>query len=116
TLFLGGRDELERYEARGLPGRYRPTSLDEAWRRIAVQRPAEGLYAMLSAVAPEVTNDGRDYPELPLSALSLLAPAQATGSASRRGSLAILDERRVAVDGAVQGQLLLSLQVDRKAP
>jgi len=116
AIFLGGSRELQSYEARSLPGRYRPTSLDDAWRRFAGLRPDEGLYAAVVGRAPEVTSDGRDYPELPLSALSLLAPSQAAGASARRGSLATIDERRAEVPGVVQGQLMLSVVVDRSAP
>jgi len=116
ALFVGGSRELTRYEARGLPGRFRPTSLADAWRRLAAARPAEGLYASLTAMAPEVTSDGRDYPELPLSALSLLAPSEAAGTSATRGNLALLDERRLAIEGPVTGQLVLAVSVDRRAP
>ena len=115
-LWLGGAPELSRYEASRLPGRYRPTSLDDAWRRLAESRPGGALYATLFAMAPEVTRDGRDYPELPISALALLAGGQSAGDGGRRGDVARLDERRVPFDGPVRGELLLSVQVDAKAP
>ena len=116
VLWLGGGAELSRYEASRLPGRYRPTSLDDAWRRLAGIRPGDALYATLLAGAPEVTREGRDYPELPISALALLAGTQRTGDGGRRGDVAILDERRVPFHGPVRGELLLSVQVDAKAP
>src|SRR5262249_12570062 len=34
-LWVGGGSELTRYEATRLPGRYRPASLEDAWRRLA---------------------------------------------------------------------------------
>ena len=116
VLWLGGGAELSRYEASRLPGRYRPTSLDDAWRRLAGIRPSDALYATLLAGAPEVTRDGRDYPELPISALALLAGAQRAGDGGRRGDVASLDERRIPFHGPVRGELLLSVQVDAKAP
>ncbi len=116
VLWLGGGPELSRYEASRLPGRYRPTSLDDAWRRLGEMRPGDALYATLFASAPEVTREGRDYPELPVSALALLAGSQGAGDGGRRGDAARLDQRRVAFDGPVRGELLLSVQVDSKAP
>ncbi|MGH7730956.1 MAG: SpoIVB peptidase S55 domain-containing protein [Candidatus Eiseniibacteriota bacterium] len=116
VLWLGGGPELSRYEAQRLPGRYRPTSLEEAWRRLANLRSGDALYATLFASAPEVTRDGRDYPELPVSALALMAGGQGAGDGGRRGDAALLDERRVAFAGPVRGELLLSVQVDAKAP
>jgi hypothetical protein len=115
-LWLGGGPELSRYEASRLPGRYRPTSLDDAWRRLAAARSSDALYGTLFALAPEVTREGRDYPELPLSALALLAGAQGAGDGGRRGDVARLDEQRVTMAGPVRGELLLSVQVDPKAP
>lgn len=116
VLWLGGGPELSRYEASRLPGRYRPTSLEDAWRRLADGRPGDALYATLFASAPEVTREGRDYPELPVSALALLAGGQGAGDGGRRGDAARLDERRVRFAGPVRGELLLSVQVDSKAP
>jgi hypothetical protein len=116
VLWLGGAPELSRYEASRLPGRYRPTSLEDAWRRLAQLRSGDALYAALFASAPELTREGRDYPELPVSALALLASGQGDGDGSRRGDAARLDERRAPLAGTVRGELLLSVQVDAKAP
>ncbi|MEK7330705.1 MAG: hypothetical protein AAB113_07870, partial [Candidatus Eisenbacteria bacterium] len=116
VLWLGGGPELSRYEALRLPGRYRPTSLEDAWRRIGGTRSGDALYAALFASAPEVTREGRDYPELPVSALVLLAGGQGAGDGGRRGDAARLDEQRVPFAGPVRGELLLSVQVDAKAP
>src|SRR4030095_4653951 len=58
TLWLGGGAELSRYEAARLPGRYRPTTLDDAWRRLAVSRTSDKMYVALVARAPEVTREG----------------------------------------------------------
>lgn len=116
VLWLGGGTELSRYEASRLPGRYRPTSLEDAWRRLGQVRSGDALYAALFASAPEVTREGRDYPELPVSALALLASGQGDGDGSRRGDGARMDERRVPLAGTVRGELLLSVQVEAKAP
>jgi hypothetical protein len=116
VLWLGGGAELSRYEATRLPGRYRPTSLDDAWRRLGATRPSDALYAALFARAPEVTSDGRDYPELPISALALLAGGQSGGDSARRGDAARLDEKREPLGGAVRGELLLLVTVDPAAP
>lgn len=116
VLWLGGGAELSRYEAAKLPARYRPVSLDDAWRRLASTRPSDALYAALFARAPEVTSDGRDYPELPLSALALLSSDQAAGDLTRRGDAARLDEVRHPLDGLTRGELLLSITVDSRAP
>jgi len=116
TLLLGGASEFSRFEATHLPGRYRPTSLDDAWRRLAASRTSDGLYAGLFAPAPEITSDGLDYPELPLSALALLASGQRAGEPGRPGDLAKLDETRLPLAGLLRGALLLSVNVDRKAP
>jgi len=116
VLWVGGGAELSRYEAKDLPARYRPTSLPDAWRRLAASRPSDGLYGALFARAPEVTSDGRDYPELPLSALALLSSGERTGDASRRGGLAMLDERRRPLGAPTRGELLLQVRVDAQAP
>jgi hypothetical protein len=115
-LWVGGGAELSRYEAKELPARYRPTSLPDAWRRLARSRPADGLYAALYARAPEVTSEGSDYPELPASALALLSSGERAGDGSRRGGVAKLDERRLPLDGLARGELLLQVRVDSKAP
>lgn len=116
ALLIGGAREMTRYEARALPGRYRPTSLDDAWRRFGGLRSGDALYAAVFGRAPEVTSGGRDYPELPLSALSMMAGAQTGGDAARRGTLAKLDEQRLPLGGLVGGELLLTVTVDRSAP
>jgi SpoIVB peptidase S55 len=116
TLWLGGGAELNRYEASKLPARFRPTSLEEAWRRFASLRPSNQLYATLIARAPEVTADGRDYPLLPNSALAILASGQAAGDQARRGDRAFLSEQRTEFDGPLRGELQLEVMVDAKAP
>src|SRR5207247_6576584 len=94
VLWAGGGNELDRFEASRLPGRYRPASLDEAWRRMQTLRRADQLDLPLLARAPEVTRRGQDYPELPTSALALLSSGLSAEDVSRRGSQAILDEQR----------------------
>ncbi len=116
VLWLGGATELTRYEAQHLPGRYRPTSLDDAWQRLGHTRPSDGLYGVLLARAPEVTVDGRDYPELPVSALSVLSSDQSAGDRSRVGDLAELGEQRMPLSGLVRGEIQVAFQVDSKAP
>ncbi len=116
TLWLGGGGELTRYEASHLPGRFRITSVEDGWRRLAATRASNGLFASLFARAPEVSVEGRDYPELPLSALVLIASDQSAGDRSRRGDVAKLDEQRLGLDGLVRGELQLGLIVDSKAP
>jgi SpoIVB peptidase S55 len=116
TVWVGGGPELNRFEAARLPGRYRVSSLDDAWRRMAEQRSSGALYAALYAQAPEVTVEGRDYPELPLSALAVMGSEETAGEASRRGGVARVDERREPFAGPVRGELTLALTVDRRAP
>ncbi len=115
-LFIGGATEYTRYESTRLPAHFQPTSLDDAWRRLQASRGSDGLYAALLARAPEVTSDGRDYPDLPLSALTVLASPLSAGERGRRGELAMLGEQRDALPGVVRGQLLLDVNVDSKAP
>jgi hypothetical protein len=116
VLWVGGGPELTRYEAQRLPGRFRPVSLDDAWARLASSRSADALHGALFARAPEVSSDGRDYPELPLSALAMLAGGESAGDHSRRGDTAWLASVRDPVDGVLRGSLLLQVQVDGQAP
>lgn len=116
VLYVGGSAEYTRYEARRLPARYRPTSLGDAWARLQASRASDGLYLALLARAPEVTSEGEDYPELPLSALTVLASGQNAGERSRPGDAALLDRQRLPLEGVVRGELLLNLTVDPKAP
>lgn len=116
VLWAGGGNELDRLESARLPGRFRPASLDEAWRRIQKLRPADQLYVQLLARAPEVTRRGRDYPELPTSALALLSSGLSAEDAVRRGSQAVLDEQQKKLDGHVSGEVQLEFTVDPQAP
>jgi hypothetical protein len=115
-LWLGGGGELSRYEARELPGRYRPISMDDAWRRLAASRPSDGLYGALFLNSPDLTRDGSDYPELPASALAMLAGGQGAGDVARKGGVTRLDERRLPMGGLMRGELLLQITIDSKAP
>ena len=116
VLWVGGAAELMRMEAARLPGRFRPISLDDAWQRVAGFRSSDRLYGLIVARAPEVTRGGRDYPELPNSALALLAGGQLAGDDARRGDRAMLSETSLAVDGVVRGELQIELKVDEQAP
>lgn len=116
VLWAGGGNELDRFESSRLPGRFRPASLDEAWSRIQKLRPADRLYVSLLARAPEVTRRGRDYPELPTSALALLSSGLYAEDAVRRGSQAVLDEQQKKFDGQVNGEVQLEFTVDPAAP
>jgi hypothetical protein len=116
VLMLGGASEFTRYQALRQPGRFRPTSLAEAWDRLQQSRTSDALYAGVFARAPEVSSDGSDYPDLPLSVLTVLASAQSAGERGRRGDGLLLDERREPIPGAVRGELLLNITVDRRTP
>jgi SpoIVB peptidase S55 len=116
VLWVGGGPELTRYESQRLPGRFRPVSLDDAWSRLSHSRSSDGLHGALFARAPEVSADGRDYPELPLSALAMLAGGESAGDHARRGDTAWLASVREPVDGVLRGSLLLQVQVDGQAP
>jgi hypothetical protein len=116
VLHVGGGLEADRFTAARLPARFRPISLDDAWERLAEARRSDVLYAGLWARAPEIDRDGDDLPELPTSALALLAPPQQAGDRARRGDWALVEEVRRPADGVVRGELLLELVVDRQAP
>jgi len=116
TLWVGGGAELSRFEAARFPARYRPTSLDDAWRRLGRQRPVNSLHAVILASAPDVTAGGRDYPELPASAAAVLSSRLAAGDLARRAETTLLDETRLLLGGVTRGELQLVLTVDSKAP
>ncbi|HTR97571.1 MAG TPA: hypothetical protein VMH61_06670, partial [Candidatus Acidoferrales bacterium] len=111
-----GGAEFDHLTASRLPARYRPTSLDDAFRRIAALKPSTALYSAIWARAPEVTRDGEDYPELPTSALAVLAPATAGGESVRRSDWALLNVQAQPVSGVLRGEVLLDLDVDDRAP
>jgi hypothetical protein len=116
ALWVGGGPDLSRFEATRFPARYRPVSLEDAWRRLARLRPGDALYAAVLADAPDVTAAGRDYPELPASAAALLSGSQVAGDVARRADSALLDETRLPLGGVTRGELQLVLTVDSKAP
>lgn len=116
VLWLGGGSEADRITASRLPGRFRPVSVRDAWHRLGTLRSSDALYSLLWSRAPEVTSDGLDYPELPNSAFALMSPPQLAGTAVQRGRWALIDERRLPVDGVLRGELLLEIHVDPEAP
>jgi hypothetical protein len=116
VLWVGGGSEADRFTATRLPGRYRPTSLADAWQRLAAVRASDALHAMLWARAPEITSDGEDYPELPGSALAVMAPSQSAGDHARRGDWVLAAEDAKSFAGVVRGELLVEVTVDSKAP
>jgi hypothetical protein len=83
---------------------------------LAEYRSSDRLHAALFARAPEVTRSGRDYPELPISALALLAGSQEAEDAMRRGNEAALDHAERRFEGQVRGELQLEVEVDPAAP
>jgi len=115
-LHVAGGLEADRFTAARLPARFRPISLDDAWERLAEARRSDVLFAALWARAPEIDSDGDDLPELPTSALALLAPPQQAGDRARRGDWAMVEEVRRSTEGVVRGEQLLELVVDRQAP
>ncbi len=115
-LWVGGGAEDDRFTASRLPWRYRPVSLEDAWDRIASVHRSDALYSALWARAPEVSSGGEDYPELPNSVLAVLASPEAAGDDSRRSSWAVFPGPEVRLDGALRGELVLDVVVDRNAP
>jgi hypothetical protein len=90
--------------------------VDDAWRRLAATHSSDALYGGMYASAPQITADGRDYPELPESAALLMTGGLATPD-RRRSDTATLDLERVSFGGAaVVGSLTLDLTVDNRAP
>jgi hypothetical protein len=115
-VHVGGGLEADRFLAARLPARFRPVSLDDAWERLAEARRSDAVHGAIWARAPEIDSDGDDLPELPTSALALLAPPQQAGDHARRGDWALVEEVRRSVDEVVRGELLLELTVDSLAP
>ena len=74
------------------------------------------LHAGLWARAPEVSADGEDLPELPNSALAVLASGQQAGDRARRGDWALMQEVARPMQDVVRGELVMELVVDRLAP
>jgi hypothetical protein len=115
AVWIGGGAELTRFESIRTPAAFRPTSLEDAWRRLGTTHSADALYGGLFASAPQITSDGRDYPELPESAALLMSGGSVTPD-RRRSDTATLDVTRLAVAGALDGSLMLDLIVDDHSP
>src|SRR5262249_46057881 len=115
-LHVAGGNEFDRFLAARLPARFRPVSLADAWERLGESRRSDELFAGIWARAPEIDADGDDLPELPTSALALLASPQSSGDRARRGDWALVEEVKRPADGVVRGEVLLELVVDRQAP
>ena len=116
VLQLGGGLEFDRFLAARLPARFRAVSLEDAWRRMAQSHRSDALCAGLWARAPEVSVDGVDLPELPTSALAMLASPLRAGDGGRRADWALVQESGRPTDGVLRGELLLELVVDHQAP
>lgn len=116
SLFVGGGAECDRLTATRVPSRFRPTSVADAWNKLAAVRSADALYVAVWARAPQVTSDGEDFPELPGSALAVLVTPQSSGDRARRSDWAVFSEHGTRVNGMLRGEVMLELNVDRKAP
>lgn len=116
TLWLGGGAEFDRAVAQRLPWRFRPVSLEDAWQRLGRFHRSDALYSGLWARAPEVSSDGEDYPELPASALAIMASPETVGDRARRADWALFEGPVTPVDGVVRGEIVLDIVVDRNAP
>jgi len=116
TLWLGGGAEYDRAAASRLPWRFRPVSLADAWQRLGGVHRSDRLYSALWARAPEVTSDGEDYPELPTSALAVLASPETAGEGARRAGWALFEGPSADMRGVVRGEVTLDIVVDRTAP
>ena len=115
-LAVGGGAEADRATATRLPSRFRPVSVEDAFVKLGSLRSADAIYATLWARAPEVTRDGDDFPELPSSALAVLAAPQNAGDQTKRATWAVFPGPGTRVDGMLRGEVLLELNVDHKAP
>lgn len=116
VLSVSGGLEFDRFVAARLPSRFRVVSVEDAWQRLALTRRSDMLHVGLWARAPEVTSDGEDLPELPNSALAVLASGQQAGDRARRGEWALVQEVQRKFDDVIRGELVLELVVDRLAP
>lgn len=116
VMTVSGGLEFDRFLAARLPARFRVVSVEDAWSRLALTRRSDALHVGLWARAPEISTDGEDLPELPNSALAVLAPGQQAGDRARRGDWALVQEVRRGFDQVIRGELVLELVVDRLAP
>ncbi len=115
-VWVGGGAELMRFEAQRLPGRYRPTSFADAWKRLAAYRSSDGLYAALVDRSVELTSEGLDFAGLPTSAQMVLLSPQNRGDQARPGRIALLAESKQVSGGLTRGEIQLPLTVDPAAP
>jgi len=90
--------------------------VDDAERRLGALRHSDRLYSALWARSPDVTRDGEDYPELPTSALAVLAPTQGSNERIRRADWALLAVQSLALDAVLHGEVALDVNVDDRAP
>lgn len=116
TLWLGGGAEFDRAVAARLPWRFRPVSLADAWDRLGAFHRSDAIYTAFWARAPEVSSDGEDYPELPNSALAVLASPETAGDGARRAGWALFEGPVLPVEGVLRGDISLDVVVDRSAP
>jgi hypothetical protein len=116
SIWIGGGGEFDRSAGMRLPARYRPTSFEDGVRRMLELKRSDALYAALWARAPEVTREGEDYPELPVSVLAVLAPNQSAGERIRRGDWALMSLQSKSMDGVLRGEVALDVIVDDRAP
>jgi hypothetical protein len=116
VMNVSGGLEFDRFLAARLPSRFRVVSVEDAWTRLAQTRRSDALHVGIWARAPEITSDGEDLPELPNSALAVLAPGQQAGDRARRGEWALVQEVKRSFDEVIRGELVLELVVDRLAP
>ncbi|MCE9627690.1 MAG: hypothetical protein K8R56_07230 [Candidatus Eisenbacteria bacterium] len=114
-LHVGGGAEADRLLATRLPARFRVMSLADGMNRLGASRRSDALNVTLWARAPEVSADGEDLPELPTSAVAVLAPPQAAGDRARRAEWALVGDQRLMQPFVVRGEVLLELVVDRQA-
>jgi hypothetical protein len=116
ALWIGGGSEFDHLAASRLPARYRPTSVADAMRRLSALKSSDALYTAIWARAGDVTREGEDYPDLPLSAVPLLAPAQSADERIRRADWALVAETARPFEGVLHGETVLDLVVDDRAP
>lgn len=114
-LHVAGGAEADRLLATRLPARFRVLSLADGIARLSAARQNDELHVTLWARAPEVSADGDDLPELPSSAVALLAPSQSGGDRARRSDWAVLGDQRFDEPYVLRGEVLLELVVDRQA-
>lgn len=115
-LHIAGGLEADRLVATRLPNRFRPVSLEDAWQRLGASRRSDALNLVLWGRASEVSVEGEDLPELPTSAVSVLAPAQQTGDRARTSTWALVHDLRQPMSTVIRGELMLEVVVDHRTP